>query len=1063
MVLKSRNKYTGFEKQLFTVTKKKFLQYGFTFRNPALRGALFISKKENSAILADYLICDPNYPYDYSEYTKEQNALMHKYKRLFRFKVDNGSDLDEVCLMLERFLSRDFSEDSITFAGGDRELREIDPTLPEACFEQTFIDCFGRETLDRVRREFPVIDINGHTRWVDYYIRCQKYDIAIEKNGEKYHHPIITGSQKYKSQLIKQNSLAAYGAKVFRWSLEAMKFTDNFSEEMRLFFGRPENFLLSQKISVTRQFKLFKHQENALQGLENERKNGSVGSLVVLPTGTGKTEILIADFAKEFKKGNVDKALVMVPSRQLKSDHASKLRNRLKDYDLEKQVQVGENPDSDQIIIQTYSWLSRHYQNIPSTFFNYIAVDEAHHSMAPTVKKVIQHFRADSLIGFTATDQRLDQKKLETIFGTYETDLSLKQAIKQGLLAPIKAFRIKSNIDLSEVRFNGRDYMATDLQRKVLVPSRDELIVDVIKKYFVDSRVVNHRMPEKQGVIFCVSIKHAEKMARLMQDHDISAKAVSSNDSRSADYISAYQEGKIQFLTTCSLLNEGWDSPQTSVIVMARPTMSKVLYTQQLGRGTRKYDGKEALYVIDVVDNYGGLSGFTNQPWSIHAILGISEYLPWGSLMDGNRPSSSTEEVILAGLYEKERAIEHIDIFTFENKYPDHINDEQLARELFVSTGTVKSWVKKGRIIPKVTVPVGRQKINYFSPEQVDEIITDLKLQRHDETTQYKDFFEFIDKGDFTLSYKMVMLLSMLKVVNNNGECHLDDLLAEYTGFYKERVKGGLKVDRLTSPYAKTSFLNDPAAMKRNLLQNPFEKFERKRFMYHCKDLNHISFSNSLWNQINNQKDLNRLKTTYFRNLIEYFKLLDGLPDEAQLKVRWQIPEMEVEDKPTAEDPKSFRVLDFDEIKSAKFKTALPLVGDIAAGKPFSGFEIYDLQNADENLEWIEIPEKLCSNIRFLVRVSGDSMEPTIMKGDYLICEYHRHRQANYPIVIMGDFSTLNAGEVAIKRIFESEKHWIFKSDNPAYQDIVLEKEYDEQYPILGTIIYNLSRGKRCY
>jgi hypothetical protein len=186
-------------------------------------------------------------------------------------------------------------------------------------------------------------------------------------------------------------------------------------------------------------------------------------------------------------------------------------------------------------------------------------------------------------------------------------------------------------------------------------------------------------------------------------------------------------------------------------------------------------------------------------------------------------------------------------------------------------------------------VPVGRQKINYFAPGQIDQIISDLKLKRHDETTQYDDFFEFIDQGDFSMSYKMVMFLSLLKIADHNGECNIDRLLEEYVSFYRFRLEAGLKVDRQNCPYSEEMVLNDPVAMKRSLLQNPFEKFERKRFMYHCKDLNHISFSNNLWTQINNPKDLGRLKATYFKSLIDYYENLGGLPDKSELRKKWNI------------------------------------------------------------------------------------------------------------------------------------------------------------------------------
>jgi len=856
---------------------------GFKKEMNLLRGLLFVNYENNKAVIVDHDICNSSYPFSYIEYTKEQNNLMFKYSSVYRFIVDNYDDLIDLKFKLNHFLKADFTEDKIKTSGVNRELVEIDPTIPEAYFEQAFIDTYGRESLDKVEREFPIIDVNGQTRWVDYIIRRKDYVIAIEKNGETYHHPILTKRKGYSKQLVKQNSLVAYGYKVFRWSIEGMKFKETFREELKKFLGNESDFLISQKLSLSRKIILLNHQSSALSDINELRKKGDNNFLVVLPTGTGKTEIMISDIIYCYRVNQQDyfKVLILVPSRQLREDTIKKVSLRFSEELTNKKISVGENK-SDQIMIQTYSWMSRYYQNFSSNEFNYVAIDEAHHAVAPTLQKVIQHFDPDTLLGLTATDKRLDEKKLEDIFGKYKSELSLVDAIKQNLLAPIRAFRVKSNIDLSEIRFNGKDYVSTDLQRNVIVPSRDQLIVDVLKKYFFKTE-----MGSKSGLIFCVSVKHANSLAKRMREASFSCKAVSGKDKRSSEYIEQYQNGEIQFLTTCSLLNEGWDSPRTSIIVMARPTMSKVLYTQQIGRGTRKYQGKEALYIIDVVDSYGALGSFKNSPWSIHALLGISSYLPWGNILSNEKSSYSQEEVILSGLYEEERKLENIDIFTFEEKYGDYLSDEQLARELFVSTGTVKSWVKKEKIIPSVTIPLGRLKLNYYKPEQVREIRQELNLKIHDETTQYDDFYDFVNEGKYTFSYKIIMMLSLFKIIDHNGECNLDDLVNEYRFFYNQRIKNNLKVDRESCPYSNIERLEDNSYLKRSILSNPFEKFERKRFMYHSKDLNHIAFSNSLWQKISNE--IPKIKSLFFRDLIEYYKDLDGIENIEILKKYWRV------------------------------------------------------------------------------------------------------------------------------------------------------------------------------
>jgi hypothetical protein len=311
---------------------------------------------------------------------------------------------------------------------------------------------------------------------------------------------------------------------------------------------------------------------------------------------------------------------------------------------------------------------------------------------------------------------------------------------------------------------------------------------------------------------------------------------------------------------------------------MARPTMSKVLYLQQLGRGTRKLKGKEALYVVDVVDNYSGVHLFSNQPWSIHAILGMENYTPWKNVLDPVA-ISSVQEIILGGLTEQVRAIEKINVFTFEKLYAGYFSEEQIAREYFVSTGTIKSWIKKNRVLPDVIVPFGLKKLNFFSPDSVERYRVELKIPTHDETTQYNDFMSFIDEGSYTMSYKIIMVLSMLMIVDRSGECSLDQLTEHYSSFYNDRTSKNLAVDKPNCPYSKSGFLDNPNSVKQSILANPFEKFERKRFMYHCKDLNRISFSHNLWVKLTNEGKLKIIKNKLYSDLQNYYLQLGGVPE----------------------------------------------------------------------------------------------------------------------------------------------------------------------------------------
>lgn len=886
--------------------------FRLTKRKALLRGVLYSNSEQDLAVIVDRNICNKENPFNYSEYTKEQNEIVFSCGRVFRFAVDNEPDFFEMQELLPRLISGEFDDIIPASKGQDRELHCIDPTVPEAYFEDAFCEVFGREVLNRVSREYPMPDIKGSTRWIDYVIHTEEGYIGIEKNGERFHHPVLIGKERYKDQLLKQNSLVSQGGKIYRWSLGSMQFKDVFCEEIKRYFPAPEKILDGHPVLANRGFELFEHQEEVLDAIERKREGGKKAFLVHLPTGAGKTHILISDFFREYEKDPSIKALVLVPTRNLKEqtiEDFSEGYTRWKKQDLIKQesgipIFTGKNPASEMIsaeekeiysisigeeetskvMVQTYLWMIRKYQKFRPDQFNYIAIDEAHHSAAPSFKKVIQYFDPDTLLGMTATPERLDRQKLEEIFGKYETRLTLREAIEKGVLAPIKAFRVKSNLDLSEIRYNGKDYVASDIQKRLILPSRDQLIVDVLKKYFInpDPEVSREKLPFKSGLVFCVSVAHAESLARRLSEHGISAKAVSGKDRKSMEYIREYENEQIQFLCACSLISEGWDSPRTSIIVMARPTMSKALYLQQLGRGTRKFPGKEALYVIDVVDNYGPLT----RPWSCHGIFNLEKYVPWASVLKdpSEKYEPGPEELVLAGLYEEERRIEKIDIFTFEKKYPDYLNLEQLARELFISTDTLKNWVKKGDVKPDVEIPFGRKALQYFRPECVPELREKKGLKKHDEETLYEDFFEFLDKGDYSFSYKIIFMLSFLKCGDNTGECNLDELVKLYSAFYTDRLEKGLPVDRPKCPFNDPGPLNNENTVKKSILANPFEKFERKRFMYHCKDLNRIAFSSTLWQKINNEQGIQKIRNKMIKDLEAYYENLGGVPNLETVK-----------------------------------------------------------------------------------------------------------------------------------------------------------------------------------
>lgn len=799
---------------------------------------------DNNLCLRDSITKEHSIEVDYAKYCEMQNKYMAKFNKLYRFNYLDDNIYKEIEKWLNLTAEDINIEASAKVASFDKA--HIDSTILEEKFADLFVEAYGNDALCYLKREYPISLADGKNAFVDYVVETKNNKYAIEENGITYHHPQIIGNLKYERQLIKQNTLNLYGFKVYRFSTNNMLNKDQVIDNIKEYLGSKDNFINSIIVKGNRKFKLYEHQEKILDNINEERKKGINTSLVVIPTGTGKSQIVIEDLTNLVKQNKIKNVLIMVPSLKVKDDWGKRL-DFLNDY-----LNI-------EIKLYNAVFISKSYLN--KDYYDYICFDEAHHAQAFNCKKTLQYFTPRYLIGLTATPERLDGLDLEEIFGEYETSLTLKDAILKDIVTNIRCYRLKTNIDLSEVRYNGKDYNYADLEKTLVIDSRNEIIVDVVKKYF--SPQDNFY---KQGIIFCVNVSHAKKLEKLFLETKIKAKAVYGGNKNNEEIFNDYKNKKIQFLLTCQLISEGWDSPQTEVIVMARPTLSKVLYMQQLGRGVRKYQGKECLYVIDVVDDYVGKLS----PWNFNSLFKIPIYMPFaGVRLESNGP------IDIFGLNETEMTMEEVDIFTFEVKYGDYLSLEQAARELFIGTETLRKWTKENLSFSSLKLPLGNKMMPYYSKEDIINIRKIKGLKEHNNDTILEDFLDFIDENTLTFSFKLIFMLNMFKLANNEGEVNISNLVLEYTYFYQDRLNRGLKIDKDNCVY-NNDYLKDFNKMKKSILANPFEKFERKRFVYYSKDLNIICFNPILWQKLT--KDIKEdviAKENKF--LKEYYENLGGL------------------------------------------------------------------------------------------------------------------------------------------------------------------------------------------
>lgn len=594
-------------------------------------------------VIIDDEICscrDGEQIFPYTLITDKQNHYMKIYRRVFRF-LGFDAETIEKCLQKGR-------QEVLHFTKKISERGEHADSSPlELLFEQNFTDVYGMRALKYLQKEFRISDEDGNNYFLDYLIDTADSRVAIEENGIHYHHPQLIGIEGYRKQLRKQNTCTLWGLKLYRFSTEDCRFKDRIEDDIRSYLGKDTGGFREAGLLLERKTELYEHQEISLAQIEERREKGIRAFLIVLPTAAGKSRIVEEDIQKFAAGKEQFRALILAPNTNIIADWKERI-----DKDLQ--------PLQDRIDIKTYSYAVRHYHEKTRDYYSYIVVDEAHHAVAPMLKRVIQYYAPEFLIGLTATDQRPDKKRLEEIFGNYTTELSLKDAMEKGVVARANVYRIETNIDLSHVRFNGKDYVNADLEKRVRVTSRNELIVNVLKDYFTEGDA-----GKRQGIIFCINKAHTKEMARLLNAAGISAQDYSGDTKHPEKVMQEFKEHKIRFLCACDMISEGWDYPELGILVMARPTLSKVLYLQQIGRGLRRTSIKNNVFVIDVVDEYGAMV----RPCSMHAIFGNSLYVPFGDITRQDYLPGQMIEI--DGITERVERIVEVDIHTFEEKYGD--------------------------------------------------------------------------------------------------------------------------------------------------------------------------------------------------------------------------------------------------------------------------------------------------------------------------------------------------------------------------------------------------------
>lgn len=346
-------------------------------------------------------------------------------------------------------------------------------------------------------------------------------------------------------------------------------------------------------------FKARDYQKECLAEISKTVQAGEKRALVVMAPGLGKT-ITSAFAVKEFfTDREFSRVLILCHSEEiLRQSKAEYQKFFGEEYSYGMFVSNEKITRQTDFLFATFQTMKDNRKDFPKEAFSYIIVDEAHHSKARTYFPTIRYFKPEFLLGLTATPDRLDGQKIEEIYGEPVYELSFVETTCRGLLAKCDYELVLDDLSQDDIdRYLDSDEKLSinQLNNTIFAPKRDEEIVRLIKKYSTEQG-------DPKTMIFCKSIEHARRIAKLMGDE---ATLVHNGQSSSTNDIAldAFREGKIRTIVSVQMLNEGIDVPDANMIVFLRNTVSPGVFYQQLGRGVRPAPGKKKVKVLDFVGN----------------------------------------------------------------------------------------------------------------------------------------------------------------------------------------------------------------------------------------------------------------------------------------------------------------------------------------------------------------------------------------------------------------------------------------------------------------------------
>lgn len=466
----------------------------------------------------------------------------------------------------------------------------------ERLFIEEFLYPLLKSNIGKIEPQYVFIDSTGKNRRIDfaYHDDENNVKIAFEVNGESYHAEGIIPNEQFDDNLFRQNEILGRGYKLLRFSynqLQSPRWRPIVKDSIRNLITKYAPNLLSE----------YSLKPNAIQNevlevldyFRNVRKLNK--GIIIMPTGTGKT-ILSALDAKRMG-GRVLFVVHRLDILTQSIEAYRKVWGNLNAGKLTGQEKYREKECDVLFASKDTLRQSEELAKFTRDYFDYIVIDEVHHSQTLSYQALLKYFQPKFTLGMTATPDRTDRKDIFELFEYHNIyEISLDEVIERGLLVPYTYIGLTDNVDYSKIRYQNQSYRVDDLERLLIIPERNEAI---LKAYLDEDKGAGDK-----AIGFCVSIEHADRMAEFFNDNGVKAIAIHSRSANRDNLIESFRNNNYQVVFTVDLFNEGIDFPNIRVLLFLRPTESKTVFLQQLGRGLRLCTGKDRVRILDFIGNY---------------------------------------------------------------------------------------------------------------------------------------------------------------------------------------------------------------------------------------------------------------------------------------------------------------------------------------------------------------------------------------------------------------------------------------------------------------------------